>query len=56
MKRIKTFTLAATILTLTLAAFPRHASAAVNAYLIIDGRPSVSTAYIVSFLLSALLP
>ena len=33
MKRIKTFTLAATILTLTLGAFPRHASAAVDTFL-----------------------
>ncbi len=33
MKRIKTLTLAVTILTLTLGAFPRHASAAVDNFL-----------------------
>jgi hypothetical protein len=52
MKRIKTLTLAATILALTLGAFPNQASAYV--------RPkvprTVSTADVVSILLSVLLP
>lgn len=61
MKRIKTFTLAATILTLTLGAFPRHASAAFNAYLIVDGppppppTPAVKTSDIISIVVSLLL-
>jgi len=42
MKSMKSIVLAAAILTLTLGAFPEHASAAVNAYLIIDGRPGPS--------------
>jgi hypothetical protein len=37
MKRIKTFVLAASFLTLTLGAFPHHASASVNAFLYVDG-------------------
>jgi hypothetical protein len=43
MKSMKAIALAATILTSTLGAFPKHASAAVNAYLIVDGLPGPNT-------------
>jgi hypothetical protein len=43
MKSMKGIVLAATILTFTLGAFPKHASAAVNAYLVIDGAPGPNT-------------
>ncbi len=59
MKSIKTFALAATILTSTLGAFPKHASAAVDAFLFIKGVPqpqSVTlTPVIVSVVVSLLL-
>ena len=59
MKSKKTLVLAASIFVLTLAAFPHHASAAVNAYLYVDGRTQTSTLGIsgfVSILASVLLP
>ncbi|MGB7264342.1 MAG: hypothetical protein WBC92_02440 [Terracidiphilus sp.] len=65
MKSIKAVVFAATILTSTLGAFPKHASAAVNGYLYIDGIPeppppppptsAVKTADIVRIVVSLLL-
>jgi len=56
MKRIKTLTLAASMLTLTLGAFPHHALASVRRKPYSVTESSASTAYIVSILLPALLP
>jgi hypothetical protein len=69
MKSMKAIVLAATILTSTLGAFPQHASAAVNAYLVIDGvtgpntskdggqptPPPAKTSDIISIVISVLL-
>jgi hypothetical protein len=59
MKSKKTLVIAASIFVLTLAAFPHHASAAVNAYLYIDARsaPSVfGISQVISILASVILP
>lgn len=62
MKNIKAIVLAATVLTSTLGTFPKQASAAVNAYLIVEGPPppppptsAVRTSDIISIVISVLL-
>jgi len=64
MKSMKAIVLAATILTSTLGAFPKPASAAVNAYFFVDGSPpppppppppAVKTPDIISIVVSLLL-
>ncbi len=56
MKRIKTLTLAVAILALTLGAFPNHASARVRRKPYSTPSPTTSIDYVVSILLSVLLP